>query len=392
MANNISISNYNFKNKRALVRVDFNVPMDSNYLIQDKAKIIGALPTINKVLNDGGSVVMMSHLGRPKNENDNKLSFHNIIPQISKIIGKEIKFISSKFDDEVIKFAEKLNPGDIMMLENLRFNMGEEASSKEFAKFLSRLGNVYINDAFGTIHRKHASNYTIKDYFQDKMLGYLIEKEISYANKLKISPNKPVTLIIGGNKISDKIPLINNLIGVTSNILIGSSMLKVFYHAKGMKQFKNLKDEDITLVNDFLKKIDNLGINVIIPKDVYVTNSLAKLESMLIDWADIDDNMLPLDIGPITADMFGNAILGSKTILWNGPVGFFEKKPFDGGTVSIAKSIAEATKLGAFSLVGGGDSASAIKKLGFINNFSYISTGGGAMLYYLSNDKIDTLN
>jgi phosphoglycerate kinase len=380
----INISNYNFRNKKALIRVDFNVPLSSNYIVQDDTKITSTIPTIKKILNDGGAAIIISHLGRPKNTYQEEFSLKHLLPCLNKLLDNKVTFCPDITGNKAYEQANNLKPGQILILENLRFNNSETNSDKTFANFLFSLADVYINEAFGTIHRQHTSNFEVPQLFKDKMIGYLMEKEIKNANKIISSPQKPFTLVIGGNKLEDKLPLIEKLSSVTDNVLLGSSMVKFFND----KTNKTLAD---TLLNSLKEK----KIKLFLPLDVRTVNQLnEQQENYEINETKIlnANNKIPVDIGPATEHLFAQIIHQSKTILWNGPMGIFEKDAWSNGTLTVAKAMAESTEKGAYSLVGGGDSASALKKWGMLTKFSHVSTGGGAMLYYLSNNTIPVLD
>jgi phosphoglycerate kinase len=389
--NMIKISDYNFHGKKALVRVDFNVPLTPNNTIADDTKITSTIPTINKILLDEGAAIIISHLGRPQSTYEEALSLKHIVPRLNELLGNKVKFCPDILGNEALTEVNNLQAGQILLLENLRFNPGEKNCDNTFAKFLSELADVYVNDAFGTIHRQHASNFTITQYFKDKMMGYLMEKEISQANKIIKSPTKPFTLIIGGNKIDDKAPLIQRLLPVTDNILLGSSMVKFFQQPN---KITNTTTPEQKLAHTLLKEITQRKINLYLPIDLRTSTNqpTSNEEYEICEYENIRPGNIPVDIGPSTQRLFDRVIMDSKTILWNGPMGIFEVEPFGGGTLSVANSVAESTKNGAFSLVGGGDSVAAIKKSNLVDNFSHVSTGGGAMLYYLSTTNIPTLN
>ncbi|MBL4594731.1 MAG: phosphoglycerate kinase [Flavobacteriales bacterium] len=386
-----SIDNYNFSGKRALIRVDFNVPLDTDLNVTDNTRIKAAIPTIKKVLSHGGSVVLMSHLGRPKNGPETKFSLSNIVDEVSDLVGINVKFATDCIGNDIQKMVQNLQAGEILLLENLRFHREEKKGDDNFAKQLSELGDVYINDAFGTAHRAHASTTVIAQFFpNDKMFGYLIEKEIASVSKIMANSKKPVTAIIGGAKISSKIIIIENLLDKVDNIIIGGGMAYTFAKAQGGSVGNSLIEEDfIETAAIILKKAQTKGVQILIPTDsVAADNFSNEAKTLTCSTNNIPDGYMGLDIGEKAIAENVACILNSKTILWNGPMGVFEMSKFQKGTEEIARAVATATSNGAFSLVGGGDSVAAINKFNLANEVSHVSTGGGAMLEYLEGKEL----
>ena len=378
-----TIDDYNFKNKRALIRVDFNVPIDDGK-VGDANRIEAAVPTIKKILNDGGSVVLMSHLGRPK-DNESKYSLEQIVGKVSEVLGTDVKFVNNCVGEVAEKAANGLKPGEVLLLENLRYHEEETEGDSDFAKQLSKLGDIYVNDAFGTAHRAHASTTVVAKYFEDKCFGYLLQKEIESLNKVLKSAEKPVTAILGGAKVSSKITVIENILGKVDHLIIGGGMAFTFIKARGGNVGSSLIEEDKQeLALEILEKAEKMGVEIHLPIDSVIADSFSEMANTNITPIDnIPDGWMGLDAGPKTIESFSNVIAKSKTILWNGPIGVFEMEAFSNGTIELGKAIGKATKNGAFSLVGGGDSVSAVKKFGLEDQMSYVSTGGGAMLEML---------
>ena len=386
-----TVNDCNFNNKKALIRVDFNVPLNNELKVTDATRIKAAKPTIEKILNDGGSVILMSHLGRPKGK-DEKYSLKHIVPTVEKVLGKKIKFIDDCIGEKVEKAAKNLKSGEILLLENLRFYPEEKAGDKAFAEKLAELGDVYVNDAFGTAHRAHASTAVIAQFFdkKHKCFGLLMAKEIEAINYVLNNAKKPVTAVIGGAKVSSKIDVINNIIDKVDSIIIGGGMAFTFIKAKGGKIGNSLVEEDkLDLALAILEKAKQKKTRIHLPIDVVAADKFSNdANTMIVDADDIPDGWMGLDVGPRTN--VGNAfvIIGSNTVLWNGPMGVFEMEKFETGTRELGNAIADATAEGAFSLVGGGDSVAAVKKFKLTNKVSYISTGGGAMLEMLEGKKL----
>jgi len=392
----------NFSNNRALIRVDFNVPLNGKHEITDLTRINKALPTIQHILEAGGSVILMSHLGRPQKKkldsgsiNVEKFSLKHLVPTLSKILNRPVQFSSDCVGDEAIQKSMALNPGDVLLLENTRFYAEEAKGDDAFAARLAKLGDVYVNDAFGTAHRAHASTTTIAKYFKkaNKCLGFLVEAEINNARKVLNSPQRPSTAILGGAKVSDKILLIEKLIDFADHILIGGGMAYTFAKAKGGQIGKSLcEDEHLDLALELLEKAKDQNCEIILPTDTVVADAFDNEANIdIVSTMDIPDQMMGLDIGPDTRAAFGKVINRSKTIIWNGPVGVFEFSNFSTGTFEVAKYIAEATDKGCFSLIGGGDSVSAINKSGLADRVSFISTGGGALLEFMEGKKLPAI-
>jgi phosphoglycerate kinase len=384
--------NYNFKNKRALIRVDFNVPLDDKYNITDDTRMKATVPTIQKILKDGGSVILMSHLGRPKEGPTEKYSLKHLIKHLSELLGTEVQFAPDCIGNEAFEKAQNLKPGQVLLLENLRFYKEEEKGSEQFAQKLSRLGDVYINDAFGTAHRAHASTAVIAKFFppENKMFGLVMEGEVASAEKVLHKAEKPFTAIIGGAKVSDKILIIENLLERATDIIIGGGMAYTFYRAMGGHIGKSLVEEDrINTAKELLAKAEAKGVNIHLPSDSIIADKFAEDANVSSSLSNtIPDGWMGLDIGALACEMFTKVIHDSKTILWNGPMGVFEMEKFQHGTKCVAKAIAEATQKGSFSLVGGGDSVAAVNQFGYADKVSYVSTGGGAMLEYFEGKEL----
>ena len=384
-----TIDDYNFKDKKALIRVDFNVPLNKEFEVEDKSRIEGAKPTLIKILEDGGSAILMSHLGRPEGKEE-KYSLKHIESEVSDVLGVKVKFIEDCIGKKADEAAEALKPGEILLLENLRFYPEEKKGDEEFAKKLSKLGDIYVNDAFGTAHRAHASTTVVAKFFEDKAMGYLLQKEVESLDRILNSNEKPVTAVLGGAKVSSKITVIENILAKINHLIIGGGMAFTFVKAKGGHIGESLVEDDKQeLALEILKKAEEQGVKVHLPVDSVVTqefdnNSETKIE----DINTISEGWMGLDAGPQSRDNFAKIIAESKIILWNGPLGVFEMDTFSKGTIALGEAIASATKKGAFSLVGGGDSVSAAKKFGFDTKVSYVSTGGGAMLEMLEGKSL----
>ena len=376
----------NFKNKKALVRVDFNVPLDSHFNVTDNSRIMAAWPTIKKILADGGSAVLMSHLGRPKEGPTDKYSLKHLLPVLNQIFGLDVKFADDCISEASFKASNDLKPGEVLLLENLRFYKQEEKGDIEFAKMLAKHGNVYVNDAFGTAHRAHASTAIIAQFFpQNKTFGYCIEGELKSINKVLHEGKKPFTAIMGGAKVSDKIIILQQLINKADNIIIGGGMAFTFVKALGGNIGKSLVEDDrLQTALDILADAKKKNVNIYIPVDAIIADNFSNDANIkMVDVKNIPDGWMGLDIGTETENIFNEVISNSKTILWNGPMGVFEMSNFESGTKSVANAICVATKKGAFSLIGGGDSVAAINKYNLAAEVSYVSTGGGALLEYI---------
>ncbi len=381
-----TVDDLNFAGKKALVRVDFNVPLDENFNITDDNRIQGAAPTIKKILSDGGSVILMSHLGRPKEGPTDKYSLKHIVAHLSTVLGTDVHFANDCIGAEAVEKAAALEAGQVLLLENLRFYKEEEKGDVEFAEKLAKLGDVYVNDAFGTAHRAHASTAIIAQFFPGaKYSGYLMAAEVGNAEKVLNNPVRPFTAIMGGAKVSDKIQLIEALLDKVDNLLIGGGMAYTFIKARGGEIGKSLVEIDkLDLANELVKKAKEKGVNLVIPTDAQIADAFSN-DANVYDGANdqIPADLQGLDIGKESAANFAAIIKDSKTVLWNGPMGVFEFDTFAKGTKAVADAVVEATKNGAFSLIGGGDSAAAVSKFGMTEDVSYVSTGGGALLEYM---------
>lgn len=380
-----TVNDFNFNNKKALIRVDFNVPLDENFKVTDVNRIEGAKPTIDKILADGGSVILMSHLGRPKGKEE-KYSLQHIVKTTSEVLGVPVHFASDCRGEIAKSAAANLQPGQVLLLENLRFYAEEEAGDIAFAKELASLGDIYVNDAFGTAHRAHASTTIIAQFFPNhKCFGLLLAKEIESLNRVLNNSVKPVTAVLGGSKVSSKITVIENILDKVDHMIIGGGMTFTFVKALGGSIGDSIcEDEKQELALEILKKAKEKGVQIHIPVDVVAANAFSNdAETQVVDVREIPNGWQGLDAGPKSLENFKKIIMDSKTILWNGPLGVFEMEKFAHGTIALGEFIAESTANGAFSLVGGGDSVSAVKQFGLEDKMSYVSTGGGAMLEML---------
>ncbi|MEL6304727.1 MAG: phosphoglycerate kinase [Bacteroidota bacterium] len=378
-----TLEDIDFNNKKALIRVDFNVPLDADFNVTDTSRIEAAKPTILKVLEDGGAAVLMSHLGRPKGKVNPDMSLSHIVDTVSEIIGVQVKFVSDCIGDAVKDAVSGLQMGEVLLLENLRYHEEETTGDETFAKALSENGEIYVNDAFGTAHRAHASTTVVAQFFPNqKCFGYLLAKEIESIAKVMETGEKPVTAILGGAKVSSKITIIENILDKVDHLIVGGGMTYTFVKAKGGSVGDSIcEDDKMELALNILKQAEAKGVQVHMPVDVLAAddfNNDANTQIVAVD--QIPDGWQGLDAGPQTLEIFKSVILQSKTILWNGPVGVFEMENFAKGTIALGHYIDEATQSGAFSLVGGGDSVAAVKQFGFQDKVSYVSTGGGAML------------
>ncbi|MBP5995340.1 MAG: phosphoglycerate kinase [Crocinitomicaceae bacterium] len=382
----ISIDTYNFEGKRALVRVDFNVPLDKETMeVTDDKRIRAALPTIQHILRTGGSVILLSHFGRPKEGPEEKFSLKHIIKTIEKNIGKPVKFATDCIGQDAIDQSANLQPGEVLLLENVRFYTEETKGDDAFAKKLAALGDCYVNDAFGAAHRAHASTTQIAQFFpNDKMVGFLMKSELESARKVLNHAERPFTAIVGGAKVSDKVLIVENLLNIADHIIIGGGMSYTFYKAQGGHIGQSLcEDERLETCREILAKAKEKGVHIHLPQDSTIANRFAAdAETKVAPSNQIPDGWMGLDIGTEAIAQFRQVLLASKTILWNGPMGVFEMKAFENGTKSVAEAVVEATSNGAFSLIGGGDSAAAVQKFGMSDQVSYVSTGGGALLEY----------
>ncbi len=385
-----TVDNFNFQGKKALIRVDFNVPLNDKFEITDDTRIRAAVPTIQKILKDGGAVILMSHLGRPKSGPEDKFSLKHLVKDLKKAFNAEVKFADDCIGESAKTASDSLKSGEILLLENLRFYKEETAGDEAFAKKLADLGDVYVNDAFGTAHRAHASTAIIAQYFDDKVCGYVMEAEIANAKKVLNDAKKPFTAIMGGAKISDKIMIIEKLLDRVDNLIIGGAMAYTFFKAMGGSVGSSLVEEDkLDLANQLIKQAKEKGVELKLPIDSVIANKFDNdAEIKISQNHNIPDGWMGLDIGPESAEIFSNTIKNSATVLWNGPMGVFEMSNFAHGTTTVADALVQATKAGAFSLIGGGDSAAAINMLGYGDAVSYVSTGGGALLEYMEGKEL----
>ncbi|WP_418510429.1 phosphoglycerate kinase [Corallibacter sp.] len=377
-----TLNDFDFKDKKALIRVDFNVPLNDDFQVTDATRILSAKPTIIKILEDGGSCILMSHLGRPKGV-DETFSLKHIVEKVEDILGVGVKFVSSCVGAEAEEAANNLEPGEILLLENLRFHPEETAGDENFAQSLSKLGDIYVNDAFGTAHRAHASTTIVAQFFPEaKCFGTLLAKEIESIDKVLNTSEKPVLAVLGGAKVSSKITVIENILDKVDHMIIGGGMTFTFIKAQGGKVGDSIcEDDKMPLALDILKQAKEKGVQIHLPVDVVAANAFSNTaETQIVDVNAIPDGWQGLDAGPKSLENFKDVVMQSKTILWNGPLGVFEMESYAKGTIALGNAIADSTKKGAFSLVGGGDSVAAVKQFGFEDKVSYVSTGGGAML------------
>lgn len=386
-------SNYNFKDQKALVRVDFNVPLNENMEITSDARMKATIPTIKKIIDDGGMVILMSHLGRPKNGPEDKFSLKHLVKHLSELLGgATVLFANDCIGEQAYLTADMMRPGEVLLLENLRFYKEEEKGDEAFAEKLSKLGDVYVNDAFGTAHRAHASTAIIAKFFPagKKMFGLLMEGEVNSANKVMQEAQTPFTAILGGAKVSDKILIIENLMEKATDIIIGGGMAYTFFKAMGGNIGSSLCEEErLDTAKEILEKAKAKGVNIHLPTDSIIADKFAEDANVSESASNaIPDGWMGLDIAKQAREQFSNVIKNSKTILWNGPMGVFEMEKFQAGTKAIADAVAAATQNGAFSLVGGGDSVAAVNKFGYKNKVSYVSTGGGAMLEFFEGKEL----
>jgi phosphoglycerate kinase len=382
-----TIDDYNFSGKKVLIRVDFNVPLDASFKINDDTRMRAAIPTIKKILADGGSCILMSHLGRPKEGPAEKYSLKHLVPHLSELLGGiKVSFANDCIGEPATTAAAALQPGEVLLLENLRFHKEEEKGNEDFAKQLAQLGNFYVNDAFGTAHRAHASTAVIAKYFPgNKCFGYVMSGELESVDKVLYRSSKPFTAIMGGAKVSDKILILEQLLNKANNIIIGGGMIFTFIKAQGGKIGKSLVEEDLLQkAKDILAEAKKRGVHIYLPTDALCADNFSNdANRQTCDVKNIPDGWMGLDIGPETEKIYADVISKSKTILWNGPMGVFEMENFAHGTKAVAEAIVTATAQGAFSLIGGGDSVAAINKYHLAEKVSYVSTGGGALLEYI---------
>ena len=386
-----TIDNYNFKNKKALIRVDFNVPLNDKFEITDDTRMRAAVPTIKKVLAGGGSVILMSHLGRPKNGPEDKFSLKHIQKHLEKLLGVPVKFADDCIGESAKKQAAELKPGEVLLLENLRFYKEEEKGDEGFAQELASLGDVWINDAFGTAHRAHASTAVIAKFFpNDKLFGYVMQGELESVDKVMHNPTRPFTAIMGGSKVSSKIEIIMNLLDKVDNLILGGGMIYTFKKAMGGHIGNSIcEDDKLDLALDIMKLAKEKGVNLVLAAQTVAADAFSNdANTQLVPSMEIPDGWQGLDIGPESIAAFSKIIEESKTILWNGPVGVFEMPKFAVGTKAVADAIVKATAKGAFSLVGGGDSVAAINQFDLADKVSYVSTGGGALLEYIEGKEL----
>lgn len=380
-----TLDTFNFAGKKALVRVDFNVPLNDKYEITDDTRLKAVIPTVNKIIKDGGAVILMSHLGRPKGGYEEKYSLKHLIPYLSKTFKTDVKFAPDCIGAEAKQMADALKPGEILLIENLRFYKEEEKGDKAFAEKLSKLGNVWVNDAFGTAHRAHASTAVVGQFFSDRVCGYVMQAELDNAKKVLEKADKPFTAIMGGAKISDKILIIERLLDKVDNLIIGGGMSYTFFKAMGGNIGSSLVEADkLDLAKSLIEKAKKNNVKLLLPPDSVVADKFGNDANRdIADNKNIKDGWMGLDIGPKAIKEFTEVIENSKTILWNGPMGVFEMSNFAQGTKAVAEAVVKATKKGGFSLIGGGDSAAAVNNLGYGEDVSYVSTGGGALLEYM---------
>ncbi len=380
-----TVDSYNFSGKKALIRVDFNVPLNADFEITDDTRIRAAVPTIKKILADGGSAILMSHLGRPKEGPEHKFSLVHLVKDLCGRFGTAVKFANDCVGDEARDKAASLQPGEVLLLENTRFYKEETKGDEAFAEKLASLGDVYVNDAFGTAHRAHASTTIAPKFFSDKVCGYVMQAEIDNAQKVLDKAAKPYTAIMGGAKISDKILIIERLLDKVDHLIIGGGMSYTFFKAMGGQIGNSLVEEDkLDLAKSLIQKAKDLGVDLLLPMDSVVADAFANdANTKIANNHAIEDGWMGLDIGPEAREVFSKVISASKTVLWNGPMGVFEMSNFAAGTKSVANAVVAATENGGFSLIGGGDSAAAVNQLGYGDKVSYVSTGGGALLEYM---------
>ncbi len=383
--NKVTVDNINFRSRKVLVRVDFNVPLDDNQKITDDRRIKAALPTIKKILNDGGIVIAVSHLGRPKGKHVSELSLRPCAIRLAELLGQKVHFADDCIGPEASNKIDNLNDGDIILLENLRFHKEETNNDSDFAKKLASLADIFVNDAFGTAHRAHASTEGVTKFFNQSVAGYLIQKELEFIGTALASPRRPFAAILGGAKISGKIDVITNLIDKIDILVIGGGMVFTFAKAMGYAIGNSLLEEDkVALAKEIIEKVQKSDVKLFFPCDAVVASEISdNAETEIVDIAKIPDGKMGLDIGPKSIAVFQEALKEAQTVVWNGPMGVFESKPFAAGTTAIAELLAELTSKGATTIVGGGDSAAAVSQAGLDDKLSHISTGGGASLEFM---------
>lgn len=386
-----TVDDINFSGKKALMRVDFNVPLDNDHFITDDTRMRAAVPTIRKILNGGGAAILMSHLGRPKDGPDEKNSLKHLVNHLSELLGGvHVHFASDCVGEEAEQKARKLPMGEVLLLENTRFHAGESKGDKALAEQMAKLGDVYVNDAFGSAHRAHSSTTVVAQHFREKAIGYVMRDELANADKLLEDTKHPFVAIMGGAKISDKIGVIENLLDKVDDLIIGGGMSYTFFKAMGGKVGNSLVEEDkLDLANELIKKAKEQKVNLHLPIDSVVADKFDnEAQTKIANNHAIEDGWMGLDIGPEAREVFANVIQKAKTILWNGPMGVFEMENFAEGTKAVAEAVVKATRSGAFSLIGGGDSAAAVNSLGYGDDVSYVSTGGGALLEYMEGKEL----
>lgn len=386
-----TINDFNFNNKKAIIRVDFNVPLNDQFQVTDDNRIVAAKPTIDKIVNEGGIAILMSHLGRPKNGPEEQFSLKHIVSKVEEVLGRKVTFVNDSVGADVEKVVADAKEGDVILLENLRFYKEEEAGDEAFAENLSKLGDIYVNDAFGTAHRAHASTTIVAKFFpNDKCFGSLLAKEIESIDKVLNSTEKPVTAVLGGSKVSSKITIIENILDKVDHMIIGGGMMFTFIKAQGGNIGSSLVEDDkLELALDILEKAKAKNVQIHIPVDVVAADAFSNdANTQIVAANEIPDGWQGLDVGPKTLEQFNKVIMNSKIILWNGPLGVFEMEKFAAGTITLGNFIADATAAGTFSLVGGGDSVAAVKQFGLDDKVSYVSTGGGTMLEMLEGQTL----
>lgn len=386
-----TINDFNFNNKKAIIRVDFNVPLNDQFQVTDDNRIVAAKPTIDKIVNQGGIAILMSHLGRPKNGPEDQFSLKHIVSKVEEVLDRKVTFVNDSVGADVEKVVADAKAGDVILLENLRFYKEEEAGDETFAEKLSKLGDVYVNDAFGTAHRAHASTTIVAKFFpNDKCFGLLLAKEIESIDKVLNSTEKPVTAVLGGSKVSSKITIIENILDKVDHMIIGGGMMFTFIKAQGGNIGSSLVEDDkLELALEILEKAKAKNVQIHIPVDVVAADAFSNdANTQIVAANEIPDGWQGLDVGPKTLEQFNKVIMNSKIILWNGPLGVFEMEKFAAGTITLGNFIADATAAGTFSLVGGGDSVAAVKQFGLDDKVSYVSTGGGAMLEMLEGQTL----
>lgn len=386
-----TINDFNFNNKKAIIRVDFNVPLNDQFQVTDDNRIVAAKPTIDKIVNQGGIAILMSHLGRPKNGPEDQFSLKHIVSKVEEVLDRKVTFVNDSVGADVEKVVADAKAGDVILLENLRFYKEEEAGDETFAEKLSKLGDLYVNDAFGTAHRAHASTTIVAKFFpNDKCFGLLLAKEIESIDKVLNSTEKPVTAVLGGSKVSSKITIIENILDKVDHMIIGGGMMFTFIKAQGGNIGSSLVEDDkLELALEILEKAKAKNVQIHIPVDVVAADAFSNdANTQIVAANEIPDGWQGLDVGPKTLEQFNKVIMYSKIILWNGPLGVFEMEKFAAGTITLGNFIADATAAGTFSLVGGGDSVAAVKQFGLEDKVSYVSTGGGAMLEMLEGQTL----